>query len=273
MTGLQSVPLPLASLVGRARELEALAQMLRGRGIVTLAGPGGVGKTRLALELAHRHGKRRSDGVRLVDLTAGAEPPDVAMEVARVFDLRQRTSDDATEALRTYLSGRDLLLVLDNCEQVASQCARLVTTLLGSCPKLMILGTSREVLGVDGEVVWRLAPLEPHDAQHLFVKRARQREPESIPNEESEAVIRQICERVDCLPLGVELAAARVGAISPVEILASSETELAFLGAVRRVAPAHHQTLGATVDWSYRLLDPVEQKAFRRSRSSSAAST
>jgi DNA-binding CsgD family transcriptional regulator/tetratricopeptide (TPR) repeat protein len=127
----------------------------------------------------------------------------------------------------------------------------------------MILATSREVLGVEGEVVWPLAPLELHDAQRLFVQRARQRGPTFIPDEQSEAAIQQICARVDCLPLGVELAAARVGAMSPVEILAGLETELASLGTARRIVPAHHRTLTAAVDWSYRLLDRAEQRALR----------
>ena len=125
MPALDNVPLPLASIVGRTHELETLGPMLRGRRLLTVAGPGGVGKTRLALELAHRQAPRRPDGAWLVDLTAGADPSDVAMEVARVFDLRRRTPEAATDALRKYLSERDLLLVLDNCEQVAEQCARL----------------------------------------------------------------------------------------------------------------------------------------------------
>ena len=166
-------------------------------------GPGGVGKTRLALELAHRQAPRRPDGAWLVDLTAGADPSDVAMEVARVFDLRRRTPEAATDALRKYLSERDLLLVLDNCEQVAEQCARLVTALLGACSGLTILATSRQLLGVDGEVVWKLAPLEPDDAQRLFLQRARQREPEFLPSELSEAAIAGVCARVDHLPLGI----------------------------------------------------------------------
>ena len=263
MPALDTVPLPLASIVGRAHELEVLGQMVRGRRLVTVAGPGGVGKTRLALELAHRQALRRRNGAWLVDLTAGADPPDVALETARVFDLRRRTSEGATDALRKYLSDRDLLLVLDNCEQVAEQCARLATALLGTCSDLTILATSREILGVDGEVVWKLETLEPDDARRLFIQRARQREPEFVPSEGSEAAIAGVCARVDRLPLGIELAAARVGVMSPEEILASFETELAPLGAVRRAAPAHQQTLWATVDWSYRLLDPLEQAAFR----------
>ena len=263
MPALDNVPLPLASIVGRAHELDALGPMLRGRRLLTVVGPGGVGKTRLALELTHRHAQRRPDGAWLVDLAAGADPPNVTMEVARVFDLRRRTPDGATDGLRKYLSDRDLLLVLDNCEHVAEQCARLVTTLLGVCSDLTILATSREPLGVDGEVVWKLAPLEPDDARRLFIQRAKQREPEFVPSEAAETAIADVCARVDRLPLGIELAAARVGVMSPEEILASIETELAALRAVRRVAPAHQQTLWATVDWSYRLLDPFEQAAFR----------
>jgi predicted ATPase len=263
MPALDNVPLPLASIVGRAYELHALAPLLRGRRLLTVSGPGGVGKTRLALELAHRQAGRRPDGTWLVDFTAGVDPPDVAMEVARVFDLRRRTPESAAGALRRYLSDRDLLLVLDNCERVAGPCARLVTALLGACSDLTILATSRELLGVDGEVVWKLAPLEPDDARRLFVQRARLREPEFMPSAVSEAAIDDVCARVDRLPLGIELAAARVGVMSPEEILASFETELAPLGALRRAAPAHQVTLRATVDWSYRLLDPLEQAAFR----------
>jgi predicted ATPase/DNA-binding CsgD family transcriptional regulator len=260
---LHNLPLPLASIVGRAPEIEALGPMLRTRRLVTLAGPGGVGKTRLALELARGEGGRRSDGAWLVDLTAGADQPNVAMEVARAFELRRRTSEAAVAALKTYLADRDLLLLLDNCEQVAEPAAQLAAHLLESCPNLTILATSREVLGVEGEVVWKLGGLEPADARRLFVERARQREPAFIGTEGSDVAIGEVCMRVDCLPLGIELAAARVGVMSPAEILASLDTELAALGGPRRVAPAHHQTLRATVDWSYQLLDPPEQEAFR----------
>ncbi len=149
MPALDNVPLPLASIVGRAHELDVLGRLLRGRRLLTVAGPGGVGKTRLALELAHRLAPHRPDGAWLVDLTAGADPPEVGMEVARVFDVRRRTSEGATDALRKYLSDRDLLLALDNCEHVAGQCARLVTALLGACPDLTILATSRR--GVETE--------------------------------------------------------------------------------------------------------------------------
>jgi predicted ATPase len=154
-----NLPAPLTSIVGRGGELERIGETLNATRLVTLTGPGGVGKTRLALELARRHLGRRRDGVWLVDLTAGSTGADVAAETARVLGVRPPAGSSPTDALRRYLVDRDVLLVLDNCEHVVDACAELAAALLTTCPRVRIMATSRELLGVSGETVWRLDPL------------------------------------------------------------------------------------------------------------------
>ena len=231
--------------------------------LVTLTGPAGVGKTRTAIELGRRQARRRADGVWLVDLASVGAIEDVAAEAARVLDIRGAARDATTDAVRRYLADRDVLLLLDNCEHVLDACAELGMTLLGACPNLRILATSREPLDITGEAVWRLEPLQPEHAYRLFLERARERNPELVPDEDSEAAIFNICARVDHLPLGIELAAARVSIMSPDEIITSLDAHLGELGWARRPTPAHHRSVRAAVEWSYTLLDPVEQAAFR----------
>ncbi|HEX3197331.1 MAG TPA: LuxR C-terminal-related transcriptional regulator [Propionibacteriaceae bacterium] len=237
--------------------------MLHRARLVTLTGPAGVGKTRTALELARRQTRQRTDGVWLVDLASVRPTEDVAAEAARALGIRGAALDATTDAMRRYLADRDILLLLDNCEHVLDACAELGTTLLGTCPNLRILATSREPLGITGEAVWRLKPLLPEHSYRLFLERARERSWELVPDENSEAAILDICARVDQLPLGIELAAARVSMMSPNEIVASLEAHLGELGRPHRPAPAHHRSVRAAVEWSYALLDPVEQAAFR----------
>jgi predicted ATPase/DNA-binding CsgD family transcriptional regulator len=258
-----NLPVPLTSLIGRARELEVISETLRKTRLVTLTGPGGVGKTRLALALARLQITRRADGVWLVDLAAGPEIPAVAAEAARVLEVRAPPEITPTDALRRSLTDRDLLLVLDNCEHVVEDCSELATALLTSCRDVRIMATSRESLGVDGETVWRLEPLGPEDAYRLFIERARLRHPEFVPRDENDAVIERLCARLDRLPLAIELAAARVSVMSPAEVLSSLETRLGTLGGGGRLAPPHHRTVRAAVEWSHQLLDPTEQRAFR----------
>jgi predicted ATPase/DNA-binding CsgD family transcriptional regulator len=228
-----------------------------------VTGPGGVGKTRLAIEVGRRQLSRRLDGVWLVDFAAGSETPDVVTETARVLGLRGRGGKAALKALRQYLANRDLLLVLDNCEHVIDEGAQLAATLLDSCPQVRILATSREPLAVNGETVWRLDPLGPDDARRLFLERARQRTPDFLPDEATELTIEKLCERLDGLPLAIELAAARMSAMTASEILAGLDARHDQLGGIRRHSPAHHRSVRAAVEWSYHLLDPTEQEAFR----------
>ena len=257
------IPAALTSLIGRTRELEGVNDALQRSRLVTVTGPGGVGKTRLALEVARRQLGRRLGGVWLVDLAAGSETPEVATETARVLGLATQGGVAAIEGLRGYLAERDVLLVLDNCEHVVDECAELAAALLGSCPQVRVLATSRQPLEVNGETVWRLDQLDAEDARRLFLQRARQRRPDFLPDEEGDVIVGTLCERLDRLPLAIELAAARTSAMSPAEILAGLEAHLGELAGVRRHSPAHHRSVRAAVEWSHRLLDPAEQEALR----------
>ena len=258
-----TIPVALTPLIGRTRDVEGVNEALRRCRLLTVTGPGGVGKTSVATEVARRQLPRRLDGVWLVDLAGGAGTPAVATETARVLGLQARSGSSAVDALRQFLAEREALVVLDNCEHVIEQCAAVAEALLRSCRHIRILATSREPLGVSGETVWRLDPLAHEDAHRLFVERARQRRPEFLPDVDTAIVIETLCERLDRLPLAIELAAARTSAMSPREILVGLDARLDELGAVRRQSPAHHRSVRAAVEWSHQLLDPTEQKAFR----------
>ncbi len=226
--GATNLPLALTKLIGRGRELESIGEILGRQRLATLTGPGGVGKTRLALELARRQIERRGDGVWLVDLTAALGSSNVADEAARVLGVSPRSGATPTEALRRFLADRDLLLVLDNCEHVIHSSAEL-------------------------------------DAHRLFVERARQHDPRFIPDPESEAAITAVCARLDHLPLAIELAAAGMTMMAPAELLTKLGSHLGQIaGSGSRLSPPRHRTVRATVEWSYQLLEPDEQHGFRQ---------
>ena len=258
-----NLPVPLTSLVGRVRELDRIGETLRRTRLVTITGPGGAGKTRLAVELARGQIARRRHGVWLADLATGSDVPDVAAEVARTLGVGVSSGTTATDALRRYLAKREMLLVFDNCEHVVEACADLAVAVLTACPEVRIMATSRESLGVTGETVWRLEPLGAQEAYRLFVERARQRQPEFMPSPDTEATIARLCERLDRLPLAIELAAARVAVMSPKEVLSALEARLGVLGDADRFAPPHHRTVRTAIEWSHQLLDSSERRAFR----------
>jgi non-specific serine/threonine protein kinase len=215
----------------------------------------------LALALTSR---RTGRDCWFVDLAAVGSGSAVTTEVARTLAINAAEEDAAQDALLTYVGDRDALLVLDNCEHVLDSAAQVTAVLLRGCPALRVVATSREPLAVDGEVVWTVDPLGADAAIRLFVERARQRRAGYVPGPDEDAVIAQLCERLDRLPLAIELAAARVGSMSPAEILASIEDRRVELAGARRDAPQRHRSVRALVGWSYELLNEVERAAFRR---------
>jgi predicted ATPase/transcriptional regulator with XRE-family HTH domain len=252
-------------LIGRERELAGLTHLLREdqAAVMTLVGPGGVGKTRLAAEVAGSLSELYRDGASWVDLGPLARPKLVAQAVAQAVGLRIERDRDPLAALLSYLSSRHLLLVIDNCEHLIAACADLTSGILDHCSEVRILATSREPLGIRAEVLWRLGVLDEAASVDLFVTRAREQRADFVP--EDPATIQLVCRTLDHLPLAIELAAARSGLLAPAEILKRLEDRFTLLMRVgaRDVAP-RQQTLQATVDWSYQLLERCEQQLFRR---------
>ncbi|MCS0604418.1 NB-ARC domain-containing protein [Streptomyces sp. LP11] len=266
-----AAPLPAGNLspslgpfVGRRRELGDLSAAVGRERLVTVLGPGGVGKTRLALEACARL-QPSSDGVRWVEL-ASADETDVIAAVAVALGLSDASvrpdqpPHDTTHRLVSFLAGRAVILVLDNCEHVLEPVASLVATLLGRCPALTVLATSRAPLGIHGEAFHVLAPLPDDEAADLFSARAVMIDPSFGTEGPARHDIRSLCRRLDGLPLAVELAAAHIRMLSVQEIEARLDNRFALLVKGERTAPARHRTLRAVLDWSYALLDPAEQK-------------
>ena len=259
-----NIPESSSSLVGRGRDLVEAAAALRASRLLTLVGPGGVGKTRLALELARRQIPIRSDGVWLADLAPIVDAPAVIAEVGRALRMSPQRSHLTGEALRRYVAERDVLIVLDNCEQVIDACARLAAELLAGCPRCRILITSREPLRIAGEAIWRVQPLAPADSARLFVERAKRRRGDLQPVDPADPTVMRLCARLDHLPLAIELAAARVTAMTPAEMLSRLEDSLELLTRGDRESLPRHRTMRSTIEWSYRLLAPAEQRLLRR---------
>jgi predicted ATPase/class 3 adenylate cyclase len=269
------LPRPLTSFVGRERELEEVARLLERARLVTLTGPGGTGKTRLALAVAERVRDRYPDGVWFVDLSAIAEPGLVASAIAQVLGVREGEGQSLASVLTARLRERQVLLVLDNFEQVV-EAASLVGELLTETPRLTLLATSRVVLRLSGEHVYPVAPLAVPDpnapaaviatapAVTLFVERARQARPDFALTNANAAAVAEICARLDGLPLAIELAAARIRLLSPVAIRHRLGERLALLTGGSRDLPQRQQTLRDALRWSYDLLPDAEQMLFRR---------
>lgn len=273
-----NLPIPLTSFVGRARALADVKLLLTTTRLLTLTGVGGCGKTRLALEVAGSLLDQYPDGVWLVGLAGLAEPELVPEMVASVLGVREKPGRPLVDVLAAYLKPRHLLFVFDNCEHLIAACAQLADTLLRSCPYLRILATSREPLRVPGELTWRvpslsvpdpynLPPLEDvsrFEAIELFANRAQAVAPDFVVTDDNAAPVAQVCYRLDGIPLAIELAAAQVRALSVVQLAARLDDCFRLLTGGSRTALPRHQTMKATLDWSYELLSEPERVLFRR---------
>jgi predicted ATPase/DNA-binding SARP family transcriptional activator len=258
-------PVSLTSLVGRERELRDLEALLAAQRLVTLTGVGGSGKTRLAAELALRLDWRRADSVAWVELAPCGDALLVPQQAAAAISLRAAREGSTLDALVEALRDRELLLVFDDCEHLIAACADLARNLLLRCPKLRILATSREPLGIAGEHVWPVPPIAPEEAMQLFAERAAAVDPAFVLNDdENRETVREICRRLDGIPLAIELAAARVRVLTPAQIAAKLEDRFAILTGGARTAIPRHRTLRAAIDWSFALLSEREQTLLAR---------
>ncbi len=259
--GVQRLPAQLTSFVGRGGQINELRDIVVGNRLVTLTGAGGSGKTRLAIQVAGELGY----DVRYVDLAPITDPELVPVAMARVLGLPDQPDRSATDMIVRYLGERRLVIVLDNCEHLLDACAALTHAIVDGCPAVATLATSREPIGLAGEVTWRIPSLSLTDeAMELFVDRARLVRPDFRMTDDNAAAVTEICRRLDGMPLAIELAAARTRALSIAEIRDSLHDRFRLLTGGSRTAVRRQQTLRASVDWSHALLTEPEQVLFRR---------
>lgn len=272
-----NLPHQLTSFVGRAHEVEETGRLLRSARLATLTGMGGLGKTRLALQVASLLQNDYPGGVWLVELAALTDPRLVPHTVAATLAVREQPDQPVESTLITYLQPLKLLLLLDNCEHLLEACANLAHTLLRSCPTLTILATSRQGLGIEGEACLRVpalavpepagqTPLETlynSEAVQLFMDRARLRRSDFALTTQNAASVARLCHRLDGIPLAIELAAARINVLSVEQIMSRLDERFHLLATSSQIVIARHKTLEATLDWSYELLADKERVLFR----------
>ncbi len=266
-----NLPQPRTLLVGRESEAESVVSCFVRARLVTLIGTGGVGKTRLALRVAEMLADDFEGGARFVDLAALTDTAAVPEAVGKSLGVAPDGREPFTQVLCRALSARHILILLDNCEQVLDACARLVDALLSACPGVRVLATSRQTLGLSGETVWRvpsldipppkaaLETLEQYTAVQLFIARAREADPTQITSR-SVPTVASVCRRLDGIPLAIELAAARLRALTVEEIDARLGSRFRLLTGGDRTALPRQQTLRGTLDWSWNLLSEPEKQ-------------
>ena len=263
--GVVRLPRAVHDLIGRENELERLIDELDHRRVVTLTGPGGVGKTRLAVEAAWRMAPSRPDGVVMVELAPVGDPQAVINSVATAIDARPQDQESLLDAVVGALSNRSVLVVLDNCEHVIDAAAAVVARVGADCPAVTVLATSREPLGVPGETVVRVASLDTEGAAvELFCQRAREADAGLDPLGEGREVVEALCRRLDGIPLALELAAAQVRSFTVGQLTKRLDDRFRLLRSGRRGGVERHETLRTTIDWSFRLLSEEEQMLFAR---------
>ncbi|MGQ0600985.1 MAG: tetratricopeptide repeat protein [Anaerolineales bacterium] len=282
---LDNLPIALSTFVGRERESAEIQHALSAHRLLTLIGPGGCGKTRLAVRVAEALRTEFAEGVWLTEFAPLADDALVPQAVASALGIREQPGQPLTDTLTAHLQSRHTLLILDNCEHLVAACAQIAEVLLHACAELRILATSREPLAVLGEGVWSVPPLslpDPHpwrsptseqaalpdyqqsEAVRLFVARAQSAWPIFSLTPDNGRWIAEICRRLDGMPLAIELAAARVRALSVQQIAERLDNRFSLLTSGSRTAPPRHQTLAATLDWSYALLSETERNVLQR---------
>lgn len=268
-----NLPLPVTELIGRGDSLLEVLRLASARRLVTLTGTGGIGKTRLALAAAHRLLPQFGDGVWRVELTSLSDPDLVPARVAAALGIELAAGPVTAGRVASALIGKELLLLLDNCEHLIDAAARMAEALLRASPTARVIATSREPLRAEGEQIYpvptlavpaaniddRTDPLE-YGAVRLFVERARAAEPRFAPDERLMALLAMICRRLDGIPLAIELAAARAATLGIPELAVRLDDRLQLLTSGRRTALPRHRTLRATLDWSYELLPEAERR-------------
>ncbi len=272
-----NLPLQLSSFIGREKEQKAIAKLIAANRLVTLIGTGGIGKTSLALQVGHKLLPEYADGVWFVALDSLSDPALVPQTVAAVFDIRERSDKPILELLTHSLSTKNALLILDNSEHLLDACAQLITALLQACPGLKILATSREPLAMTGEATYRipslsipekrqasLEKLSEYEAVRMFTERAALVQSAFQLTKENIEAVSAICRKVDGIPLAIELAAARVNILQVDEILQQLEESFQLLANQSRTTSPRHQTLQASMDWSWGLLDETERVFLRQ---------
>jgi predicted ATPase/class 3 adenylate cyclase/DNA-binding CsgD family transcriptional regulator len=259
------LPAQLTKFIGREAEMTQVRLLLAENRLVTLTGAGGSGKTRLAVQVAAQVADEFGDGIAYVDLAPITHRDLVSVAAARALGLPDQPGRSATETLVRFVGDRRLLIVLDNCEHLLDPCATLIDTLLAQCPALTILATSREPIGVGSEATWRIPSLSlDRESIDLFADRARKVRPDFGVTDDNTAAVTEICRRLDGMPLAIELAAARMRALSVDEIVDSLHDRFRLLTGGARTAVRRQQTLRASVDWSHALLTEPERVLFRR---------
>jgi predicted ATPase/DNA-binding SARP family transcriptional activator len=275
---LSNIPVPLTSFVGREKEMKEIARLLTSSRLLTLTGPGGVGKTRLAIQTADDSIRKFKDGVYWASLVGLSDETLIPHEISHSLNVRETPNEPLIETLKTQLRSKDVLLVIDNCEHLIKACAQVVEQLLAACPRLKILATSIEALGLFNERVWQVPSLPLPEMQQslsiqdiqefasieLFQERGANARPGFKLDERNAAYVTQICRRLDGIPLAIELAAARIKVLTVEEIASRLDDRFSLLTAGSRTAIPRHQTLRSTIDWSYDLLTELERILFRR---------
>ncbi len=262
--GTASLPLALTRFVGRKIELNEIAALVREHRLVTLTGSGGIGKTQTALQVAHAPRDAADSVACFVELAPIGDPSLVLTAVASALGLQEVPLHPLVQTLVAYLKNKALLLILDNCEHVIAEVARVAAALMHNCPHVRILATSRATLRTAGERTYRLPSLTANDAIALFTDRAQAVDPHFALTGKNAPIVADLCQRLDGIPLAIELAAARVNVLPLKGIVGKLEDRLRILTGGERTALPRHQTLRAAIDWSYDLLSPLEQRVLDR---------